>query len=450
MGRTLHALLLAGVVCSLLAVSGCAGNRGPMPTEPDALRKMAEAGNPIAANNLGMLYAAGKNVPQDFAEAKKWYLFASEHGNPVGEYNLGYAYEFGQGTAIDLPEAVRWYHIAIDHNVAAAKLQLGSLYSSGKGVPHDDAEAARLALAAARQGFPFAQIIVGSLYIDGLGVPPDDSMGYQWASIGASKLTGAANTFAAKIRDNAAQGLSPTELAQAQAAAGAWRPGTDVVSIFPPGSPPRPIRLRGSGSGFIIGKGGEIATDYHVVPNCAEVRLTDADGTHHATTHRIADDKANDMAILGSANFGTRLKLRTAPVGLGESITSYGFPLGPVLASTGNLTSGSVSATTGMKGDQKAFQITAPEQPGNSGGPVVDETGAVVGIVASKLNALIIAAATGDVPQNVNFAWRASQLQTLLDQKGIAYETAAKGTAKSGVDIAALLQKGTVKIECWR
>ena len=349
MGRTLHSMLLAGTLCSVMALSGCAGNRGMVPSDPDGLRKMAEAGNPIAANNLGVLYANGRNVPQDFAQAKKWFLFASEHGNPAGEYNLGYAYEHGQGTAVDMPEAVKWFHTAIDHNVAAAKLELGSMYSSGKGVPKDEAEAARLAQSAAQQGYPIAQVVMATLYIDGLGVPSDDSLGYQWASIGASRMTGAFNNFATKIRDNAAQGLSPAELAQAQAAAGAWKPGANLASIFPAGSPPRPIRLRGSGSGFIVGKSGEIATDYHVVPNCAEVKLTDAEGTHHATTHRIADDKANDMAILAGANFGTRLKVRSSPVGLGESITSYGFPLGPVLASSGNLTSGSVSATTGMK-----------------------------------------------------------------------------------------------------
>jgi hypothetical protein len=62
----------------------------------------------------------------------------------------------------------------------------------------------------------------------------------------------------------------------------------------------------------------------------------------------------------------------------------------------------------------------------------------------------MVAAATGDVPQNVNFAWRIGLLRDLMDQKGIAYETAAKGPAKSGIDLANVLQKGTVKIECWR
>jgi hypothetical protein len=442
----------AQIACLIAAtlLGGCAGNKGPLPTDSAALQKMAEGGNPIAAYTLGVMYANGRQVPQDFAEAKKWYLFASEHGLSIAEFSLGYAYEHGQGTAVDLPEAIKWYHIAIDHNVAAAKLELAALYHEGKGVPKDEMEATRLVRSAAEQGFSVAQVILGSIYIEGIGVPSDDSLGYQWASIGASRLTGSLQMTANKIRDNAAVGLSPAELAQAQTAAAAWKPGADLASIFPPGGPARPPRLRGTGSGFIVGKGGEIATDFHVVPNCKEIKLSDPSGKYNATSRLLADDRANDMAILAGGDFGTRLKLRVAPAVLGESITSYGFPLGPMLASSGNLTSGTVSAITGMQGDAKSFQITAPEQPGNSGGPVVDETGAVIGIVASKLNAMMVAAAIGDVPQNVNFAWHTNLLQTLMDNKGIAYDTATKGPAKSGVELAGVLQKATVKIECWR
>ena len=449
MRRTARALCLFAATSLAAVLAGCA-TKGPLPGDPAALQKLADDGNPVAANSLGMLYANGNKVPQDFAQAKKWFLFASEHGNPASEFNLGFAYEHGQGTAVDLPEAVRWYHMAADHNVPPAKLELAVMYRNGKGVPRDDIEAVRLARSAALQGWPLAQLFLGTLYIDGAGVPSDDSLGYQWASVGASKMTGQLGAFANKIRDNAAQGLSPAELAQAQAAASAWKPGSELVSIFPPGSPPRPARLRGSGSGFIIGKSGEIATDFHVVPNCKEIKLIDPAGKYNKTSRIVADDRANDLAILSGGDFGTRLKIRSTPAELGESITSYGFPLGPVLASNGNLTNGMVSAGTGMKGDVKSFQITAPEQPGNSGGPVVDETGAVVGIVASKLNALMVAAATGDVPQNVNFAWRIGLMRDLMDQKGIPYETATKGPAKSGVDLANVLQKGTVKIECWR
>ncbi len=56
----------------------------------------------------------------------------------------------------------------------------------------------------------------------------------------------------------------------------------------------------------------------------------------------------------------------------------------------------------------------------------------------------------GDLAQNVNFAWRIGLLKTLMDQKGIAYEPAGKSAARSGIDLAGLLQKATVKIACWR
>jgi hypothetical protein len=324
------------------------------------------------------------------------------------------------------------------------------MYHNGAGVPKDEVEATRLARSAAMQGLPVAQGYVATLYLDGENVPEDDSLAYQWASLAASKLTGMPGAVATGMRDSAARGLNPAELTAAQAAAAAWKPGVELVSLFPPGSGPRPPRLRGSGSGFILGKGGEIATAFHVVPNCREIKLIDPAGTINVTTHLVADDKANDLAILAGSGFGTRLKLRTSPAELGESISAYGFPLGPVLSSAGNLTTGSVSSVKGMAGDAKSFQISAPVQVGSSGGPVVDESGAVVGIVASKLNALAVAAATGDLAQNVNFAWRIGLMKTLMDQKGIAYEPSGKTASRSGIDLASLLQKATVKIECWR
>jgi S1-C subfamily serine protease len=134
----------------------------------------------------------------------------------------------------------------------------------------------------------------------------------------------------------------------------------------------------------------------------------------------------------------------------GESIVTYGFPLGQVLSQGGNLTDGSVSSTSGIQGNDNAFQISAPVQPGSSGGPVVDQTGAVVGIVVNKLNALAVAAATGDIAQNVNFATQARLLKALMDSKGVAYDPAGGSATRSNTELADLLQKATVKVECWR
>ena len=223
------------------------------------------------------------------------------------------------------------------------------------------------------------------------------------------------------------------------------------MSLFPQGGPPRPARSRGQGSGFVVGKGGEVVTDYHVVPNCREIRIKDPAGKFNVVTHMLAEDRDNDVAVLAGGGFGNRLKLRAEPPVLGETVLTYGFPLGPVLATSGNLTSGSVSATTGMAGNAKAIQITAPVQVGSSGGPVVDQGGAVIGMVASKLNTLAFASTTGDVAQNVNFAWRADALEALLNEHGIAYDTArGKPESLPMNDLVTELQKGSLEVECWR
>jgi TPR repeat protein len=451
----IRALFVAACITAGAGLSGCATKPGAfvetkVPRDVSGLRQYADRGDATAANNLGVLYANGNQVPQDFAEAKKWYEFANAHGNPAGAYNLAIAYQRGQGTAIDRPAALKWFHEAADHDFAPAKFVLALLYRSGEGVRKDETESTRLAKSAALQGLPVAQGFMAAIYADGNGVSSDDSLTYQWASLAAAKLTGPPGILANKMRDEAAKGLSPAELTAAQAATAVWKPGIEPVSLFPPGSGPRPPRLRGSGSGFIVGKDGEIATDFHVVPDCREIKLTDTTGKFTATTKIVAEDRANDLAILAGGGFGTRLKIRNSPAEIGESISSYGFPLGTLLSSGGNLTTGSVSGATGMMGNVKSFQITAPVQAGSSGGPVVDESGAVVGIVAAKLNALTIAASTGDLAQNVNFAWRIGLLETLMDQKGIAYEPTGKSASRSGIDLAGLLQKATVKIACWR
>jgi TPR repeat protein len=118
-------------------------------------REIAEQGDAKAQIKLGLMYELGQGVPQDNAEALKWYGLAAAH-DPTAQFNLGAMYEFGNdrlGLAQDYAEAFNWYLRAADQGDANAQLHLGTMYEQGHGVPQDFVLAhMRYNLAAAVQG----------------------------------------------------------------------------------------------------------------------------------------------------------------------------------------------------------------------------------------------------------------------------------------------------------
>jgi hypothetical protein len=132
----------------------------------------------------------------------------------------------------------------------------------------------------------------------------------------------------------------------------------------------------------------------------------------------------------------------------GESIVTYGFPLTGLLASHGNLGTGVVSALAGLGNDSGEIQISAPIQPGNSGGPVLDVGGNVVGVVRSRLNATGKAIAAGDIPQNVNFAIKVSVITSFLEVNNVKYETAPLKKETSAADIGEKAKEFTFLLQC--
>jgi uncharacterized protein len=137
-----------------------------------------------------------------------------------------------------------------------------------------------------------------------------------------------------------------------------------------------------------------------------------------------------------------------APLRAGDSVVGLGYPLCGLLASTANVSVGNVSALAGLGDDSRYVQISAPVQPGNSGGPLLDASGHIVGIVTAKLNAVRVARFTGDIPQNVHFALKAEVARTFLDSKGIAYQTARSDQQLSPADVGDIGRPFTVQIEC--
>ena len=202
-----------------------------------------------------------------------------------------------------------------------------------------------------------------------------------------------------------------------------------------------------SGTAFVVAP-GLLVTNHHVIEGCSAIEVIASDGRRPVTV--VDSVEQIDLALLRVYGLrGGVASLRTkSPALLGESAIVFGFPLGGALSSTGNFTTGVISSLRGFKDAAGELQITAPIQPGNSGGPVLDRAGAVIGVVQSKLDALRAVKATGDIPQNVNFAVSLDVLVDFLAKNSVSFEPVDRQTALETTQVAEMAQAFTYKISC--
>ena len=311
----------------------------------------------------------------------------------------------------------------------------------------DYAEAARLYRLAADQGNAFAQSNLGFRYFIGRGVPENYVEAYKWLAVAAAK----GNADAKNNRDIVRAGMTAAQLAEGQRLAAEWKPnvGAATAAAEPapvPGKPARGGEIESTGTGFFITAAGHLLTNAHVVEGCSRVSLA---GGSRLTLVDV--DTGSDLALLkaGAASARAPLLLRQGrDIHLADSVVVAGYPLTGLLSSGLNVTTGAVSALAGPGDDRRLIQITAPVQPGNSGGPLLDASGNVVGVVVSKLDALKVASITGDIPQNVNFAISLGTLQAFLDANAVDYEMRPSSAPRSNADVAEMARVSTVQIEC--
>jgi len=203
-------------------------------------------------------------------------------------------------------------------------------------------------------------------------------------------------------------------------------------------------QTKSTGSGFFVTQVGHLLTNAHVVGGCTTISVKNSGG-QAGVAQVIAVDQNDDLALLklerrAEATAAFRIGRPPRP---GESAVVFGFPLSQLLASTGNVTTGVVTALAGPLDDPHQIQISAPVQPGNSGGPVLDGSGYLIGVVVSKLNPVF-----GDVPPNVNFAIKASTAANFLDAHGITYKSAAGEKELPIPDIVAQARDFSVQVLC--
>jgi hypothetical protein len=164
---------------------------------------------------------------------------------------------------------------------------------------------------------------------------------------------------------------------------------------------------------------GYVVTNYHVVKGCQSLSLGCPNGTIIQAKLEVGDE-SNDLALLSVvkedvAKLPPALPLSESGPKLGAKVFTIGYPLTDVMGVKPKLTDGIVSGEFGIGDNAHECQITVSVQSGNSGSPLLNMNGEVVGIVSGKLNAMKVLLGKGDLPQNVNYAIKIQYLKALLE-----------------------------------
>jgi len=181
-------------------------------------------------------------------------------------------------------------------------------------------------------------------------------------------------------------------------------------------SAPAPRPTMGSGTGFFVSKDGKILTSAHVVEGASKISVRLSSGKV-ANAKVLTSSPSMDLAVL-QAEASNDEYLSIAPprsARVGESVFTYGYPATSLLGEEPKFTDGSVSALSGPGGEPTFLQMSVPVQPGNSGGPLLNDTGQVVGIVAAQAAVPHFVRMTGTLPQNINWAVKAEYVLPMVE-----------------------------------
>ena len=208
------------------------------------------------------------------------------------------------------------------------------------------------------------------------------------------------------------------------------------------------LRLIGTGTGFVINPDYVVTAD-HVLEGCNQVAIVHA---HQKTVvQTVARDRSNDLGLLRlDKAFLHTAKLRGgSSIRLGERVSNYGYPLFGDISTSATITEGNINNLSGVGNDSTVMQFDAPTQPGNSGGPLLDSSGNVVGVVIYILSKEY-ADATGHIAQNVNFAVKSTIVENFLQSHNVQFEEASPTEQLDLPDLAEKAETFTVLVECWQ
>jgi TPR repeat protein/S1-C subfamily serine protease len=451
-------------------------------------RAAAQMGDADSEASLGYLYEQGLGVSADVLQAIAWYKAAARQGSSRALNNLGVLYHDGTGVPRNLVFSYVLYALAADkaeesddrklaesnRNDVAKELSSTDL-ASAKALRQRAANNLDLVLPAGEmanaggssgtaKSVPAVPAAAAKGQDKSSALPTQPSV--PSTLVGTVKAALAALGYDPGARDNTLSDTTVNAIKAFQKDRGLAQTGdissdllaallasrfeaSTVSKTVTPSTPSSKLKLYATGSGFYVSADGDIVTNQHVVDGCAEMRLPEG-----ALLQILAVDKANDLALLKGPKPGADVGRFRDGRGIrtGDPILIAGFPLHDEISSDLNVTTGNVSSLAGPDNDRTLIQITAPVQHGNSGGPVLDQAGHIVGVVQSKFDPTADAGSdnTIDVPQNVNFAVSANLLRSFLDAQDVDYESEPSTAPLTPADIAFRARRFTISLECWQ
>ena len=239
---------------------------------------------------------------------------------------------------------------------------------------------------------------------------------------------------AAALARRRRRGRTGARRAAAEAAAPAPDPSGDAFEM-----------AMGAGTAFFV-NATDLVTAAHVIEGCGEVTLDDG-----APLAVLALHPTLDLAVLRSPQPSPSfLPILPGPrARLGEGVFALGYPLYGTLGTGLSMTRGNVSATTSLGDDPSGLTVTAPIHPGNSGGPLLSDAGAIVGVVVATIDKLQMAESFGTIPENISFAVSGAELADFLDAEGVPHPDGVRRPLEADGAVPEATQAAVVPVICW-
>jgi S1-C subfamily serine protease len=202
-----------------------------------------------------------------------------------------------------------------------------------------------------------------------------------------------------------------------------------------------------SGSGFAVTSDGYVITNYHVIEGCTDVKIHDKGKSILATL--VTFDPNNDIALLkGDFKPKSFYPLSRETPKLLTEIYVAGHPFGNNISTSVKVTKGIVSSLTGIYNNFSNLQIDAAIQPGNSGGPIMNDKGNVIGVAVEKLNFAVILEEFDALPENVNFGVKSNVVINILESENIKLPSPNANTIPTN-ELGEMITDGTYYLSCW-